>query len=423
MRKHIFLFSLLLAFLSACNEESVGQYPIDNVAPGPVSNVSVKETFGGGVILNYTIPNDADLQGVIANFTLDTGKEMSVMVSGYAREITLEGFANATEHTAELRTMDKSRNLSEPVIVTFTPKRAPIFDVYESLKINSDFGGAKFTWENPEMKDIIVSISKPLTDGSDVEENLQIFYSSAPEGEGFVRGLSVEPVLLSATITDKYGNTTEKKSQECIPLYEEKIQSTKYWKKWNGDPAIPYKQYSGSYPITEMWDGKKQTEGGDKGNMFHLPAGDPMPVRFTFDMGQIYTLSRMKLAQRNLGGWAFEHGNPKRFQVYGSLNSNVGLNETDPERQWIFLGEFNSFKPSGLPLGEASVEDEAIAAEGEDFTFPIELATDVRYIRFDILETWGGTEMVHIAELEFWGQPEGYSLDNGGEEETVTNKK
>ena len=69
------------------------------------------------------------------------------------------------------------------------------------------------------------------------------------------------------------------------------------------------------------------------------------------------------------------------------------------------------------------MEDERIAAEGEDFTFPIELATDVRYIRFDILETWGGTEMVHIAELEFWGQPEGYSLDNGGEEETVTNKK
>ena len=130
----------------------------------------------------------------------------------------------------------------------------------------------------------------------------------------------------------------------------------------------------------------------------------------------------MKVAQRALG-WAFEHGNPKRFQVYGSLNSNVSVDATEPERQWIFLGEFNSFKPSGLPLEQASAEDEAIANEGEDFTFPIELATEVRYIRFDILETWGGTEMVHISELEMWGQPEGYSQDNGGKEENETNKK
>ena len=70
-----------------------------------------------------------------------------------------------------------------------------------------------------------------------------------------------------------------------------------------------------------------------------------------------------------------------------------------------------------MPLGEASPEDEAIANEGEDFTFPLELATEVRYIRFDILETWGGTEMVHISELEFWGQPEGYSPEGNQEEE------
>ena len=422
MKKHIFLFSLLLASLSACNEESVGQYPTDNVAPGPVTNIGVKETFGGGVTLTYTIPDDADLQGVIANYTLDTGKQMSVMVSGYAREITIEGFATETEHTAELRAMDKSRNLSEPVIAKFTPKRAPIFDVYETLKINSDFGGAKFSWENPEMKDIIVSVSRPLSEGSNVEEDLQNFYSSAPIGEGFVRGLDATPVTLNVVISDQYGNTTDKKSQECLPLYEEKINGTKYWKKWNGDPAIPYKQYSSSYPIEKMWDGIKMGPANDSKNMFHLPAGSPFPVRFTFDMNQIYKLSRMKVAQRALG-WAFEHGNPKRFQVYGSLNSNVSVDATDPERQWIFLGEFNSFKPSGLPLEQASAEDEAIANEGEDFTFPIELAAEVRYIRFDILETWGGTEMVHISELEMWGQPEGYSPNNGGEEKNVTNKK
>lgn len=422
MKKHTLLFSILLASLSACNEESVGQYPTDNIAPGPVTNITVKEIFGGGVKLAYTIPDDADLQGIIANYTLDTGRQVSVMVSSYTREITLEGFATETEHSAELRAIDKSRNLSEPVIAKFTPKRAPIFDVYESLKINSDFGGAKFTWENPEMKDIIVSVSKPISKGSEVEEDLQNFYSSAPSGEGFVRGLDAVPVTLNVVISDQYGNTTEKKTQECLPLYEEKIQSTTYWKKWNGDKAIPYKQYSGSYPIEKMWDGIKMGPANDSKNMFHLPAGSPFPVRFTFDMNQVYKLSRMKVAQRALG-WAFEHGNPKRFQVYGSLNSNVSVDATEPERQWIFLGEFTSFKPSGLPLEQASAEDEAIANEGEDFTFPIELATEVRYIRFDILETWGGTEMVHISELEMWGQPEGYSQEKEGKEKNETHKK
>lgn len=423
MKKHILLFSLLLASLSACKEESVGQYPIDSIVPSPVTNVTVKEVFGGGITLTYTIPDDPDLQGITATYTLDTGKQISTMVSSYTREITLEGFAMDIEHTAELRAIDKSNNLSEPVVVKFTPKRAPIFDVYETLKINSDFGGAKFTWENPEMKDIIVSVSKPISDSSEVEEDIQNFYSSAPVGEGFIRGLNAVPVTLSVIISDQYGNSTEKKSEKCLPLYEEKIQSTKYWKKWNGDPEIPYKQYSSSYPITKIWDGIKMGPSGDTKNMFHLPAGTPYPVRFTFDMGQIYKLSRMKVAQRSLGNWEFTHGNPKRFQVYGSLNSNAALGATEPERQWIFLGEFNSFKPSGLPLGKISVEDEVVAREGEDFTFPIELATDVRYIRFDILETWGGTEMVHISELEMWGQPEGYSLDNGSKEEKEINKK
>lgn len=410
MKKYIILFSALLALFNSCQEESVGQYPIDGIAPAPITNVVIKEVFGGGVVLGYAIPDDPDFQGVKAVYTLDTGKEVSVMVSAYSREIILEGFATATEHTALLYSVDKSRNESQPVTVKFTPARSPIFDVFESLKISDDFGGAKLTWENPEMKDIIVSVSKPIAEGSDVEEEVTNFYSSAPLGEGFVRGFDAVPVTFNVVISDQYGNQTETKTQDCLPLYEEKIQSTTYWTRWNGDPEIPYRQYSSSYPIEKMWDGVNMAAGGSN-NFFHTPAGYPFPVRFTFDMRQVYKLSRMKVYQRG-SGWAYEHGNPKRFQVYGSLNSRVHINATDPDEQWIFLGEFESFKPSGLPLEQASPEDEARGPGGEDFTFPIELATEVRYIRFDVLETWGGTEMIHISELEMWGQPEGYETNS-----------
>lgn len=414
MKKHILFLGLALAFMTSCNEESVGQYPIDNIAPGPVSNVTTKEVFGGGVTLAYTIPDDPDLMGVMAKYTLDTGKEMSVMVSGYAREITLEGFASATEHSAILYAIDKSQNLSEAVTVKFTPKRAPIFDVYETLKVTSDFGGAKLTWQNPEMKDIIVSVSTPITEGSDVLEDVQNFYSSGADGLAAVRGFEAKPVTFFVTISDQYGNKTDALSQDCLPLYEEKIDGTKYWKKWNGDPNIPYMQYSKSYPITKLWDGINMAAKGASNNFFHTPGGQPFPVRFTFDMRQVYTLSRMKVYQRG-NGWAYEHGNPKRFEVYGSKSQNVSMTATNPDDQWIFLGYFESYKPSGLPLEQASQEDELRGPGGEEFTFPVELATDVRYIRFDILETWGGTEMIHISELEMWGQPEGYGEGNGEE--------
>ena len=110
MKKHILLFSLLAFCLAACEEESVGQYPTDSEAPGSVSNVVVKEVFGGGVTLSYTIPDDPDLQGVMAEYTLDTGEKISTIVSGYAREITIEGFATATEHEATLRAVERASN-------------------------------------------------------------------------------------------------------------------------------------------------------------------------------------------------------------------------------------------------------------------------------------------------------------------------
>ena len=416
MKKIIVLLSICTGMLVSCQEEYIGQYPTDGQAPGQVTNVTTKSVFGGGVILSYTIPDDPDLQGVKAVYTLDTGKEVSTMVSAYSREIMLEGFASPTEHTARLYSVDKSQNESEPVTVTFTPLRSPIFDVFESLKISSDFGGAKLTWENPEMKDVIVNVSKAITEGSDVQEDVQNFYSSAPAGEGFIRGFDAVPVTFNVSISDKYGNKTETISQEVLPLYEEQIDGKTYWTKWNGDPDIPYRQYSKSYPITKLWDGKTMAA-STSSNFFHTPAGYPFPVRFTFDMRQVYKLSRMKVYQRG-GTWVYTHGNPKRFQVYGSLSPHASISAESPEDQWIFLGEFESFKPSGLPLGQYTPEDSDRGAGGEDFTFPIELATEVRYIRFDVLETWGGTEMIHISELEMWGQPEGY---NAGSENNSEN--
>jgi len=405
--KRIAIFSVLAlaAALSfcACEEESIGQYPIDSIPPGPVTDVTVKEVFGGGAVISFQIPEDPDLMGIIASYTLDTGKETEVMVSSYATELTVKGFAEPVEHTVTLRAIDKSRNISTPVVITVTPNRSPIYEVFETLTMYDDFGGMQVQWENPERQDVIVSVFKPIAEGSDMMEDVTNFYSSEKEGSGYVRGFT-EPQMFFVSVSDSYGNKTDMVSKYVNPLYEEEIESNKFWKKWNPSD-IPYKQYSKSYPIEKLWDNITM-ENSSSSNFFHTPAGSDFPVRFTFDMQQVYKLSRMKVYHRGQQ-WVYKHGNPKVFSVYGSLSNNVKMDSADPETQWIFLGRFYSVKPSGLPVGEYTPEDQARGGGGEEFNFPLQYSTNVWYIRFDIEETWGGTEMIHISEIKMWGQPDG----------------
>lgn len=389
-----------LAFC-ACEEESIGQYPVDSVAPGPVSEVAVKEVFGGGAVISFQIPEDPDLMGIIASYTLDTGKETEVMVSSYATELTVKGFAEPVEHPVTIRTIDKSRNLSEPVTIMVTPKRGAIYDVFESLAMYNDFGGMQIQWENPERQDVIVSVSKPIAEDSDLLEDVSNFYSSEKTGAANVRGF-VDPQMFYVSVSDAYGNKTDMVSKYITPMYEEEIEGNKYWKKWNPSD-IPYVQYSKSYPIEKLWDNITM-EVSTSSNFFHTPAGGTFPVRFTFDMQQVYQLSRMKVYHRGQS-WVYRHGNPKVFSVYGSLSNNVKVDSANPETQWIFLGRFYSVKPSGLPVGEYTNEDLAKGGGGEEYNFPLQYSVPVRYIRFDVEETWGGTEMIHISELRMWGQP------------------
>ena len=75
-------------------------------------------------------------------------------------------------------------------------------------------------------------------------------------------------------------------------------------------------------------------------------------------------------------------------------------------QKWIFLGEFDTVKPSGLPYGQNSEEDlKAAHVDGIEYVLPVEFAVPVRYIRMDVLETWGNTTAIHIAELTFWENP------------------
>ena len=64
----------------------------------------------------------------------------------------------------------------------------------------------------------------------------------------------------------------------------------------------------------------------------------------------------------------------------------------------VLFREFESIKPSGLPLGQVSDDDIRYAWEnGEEWNVPLE-APAIRYIRFVAQETWGNASAVQMLE-------------------------
>src|SRR3546814_20218598 len=115
-----------------------------------------------------------------------------------------------------------------------------------------------------------------------------------------------------------------------------------------------------------------------------------MPQHVTFDLGVKAKLGRYQLWQRGVvsqKSLLYAGGSPRIWEVWGS-------NDPDPmggEGGWVKLLECEMIKPSGRPLGNNTLEDEEVALAGHDFTFQLD-APPVRYLRFKILETWGGSE-------------------------------
>jgi hypothetical protein len=140
-----------------------------------------------------------------------------------------------------------------------------------------------------------------------------------------------------------------------------------------------------NWELPYLWD--KST--GEPG--FHTP-GQDFPIWFTIDLGNPTELARLKLWQRTSS--LYNYGNPKVFEIWGTNSPNSNGDYSG----WTKIASFTSIKPSGLPAGQNSAEDETFAGQGESFTF-VPGNVPVRYIRFKILETWGATNYFHALEI------------------------
>lgn len=139
-----------------------------------------------------------------------------------------------------------------------------------------------------------------------------------------------------------------------------------------------------------LWDGKV-TEGNG-----YRTSESSLPLHFSFDLGVTAVLHEMKIWQRQVN--VYNRGNFKKFEIWGSTNPAVDGSFTG----WTKLLDGESIKPSELPLGSLLQSDINYANAGELFKFP-EGTPPVRYIRFNVLQTWSSTLNTYIMEASFWG--------------------
>ena len=387
--------------LTGCGQDDrIGLDATDNIAPGLPSNIKV-ENINGGAIISYTPPKDDDLLCVVASYMIN-GKERTTKASPYVNKLTVEGFGKVGDYQVTLKSIDKSRNESEPLSVTISPLTPPVEFIYNSLKVENSFGGVSLTWENPTRENIILEVFKK-DDGEWI--SLENFYSSVLNGVAKIRNLAAEPITLGYRIQDRWENYSQMMEKESTPLYEEEL-SKSLFKEVNPLPG-DCEAMSG-LPIRNIWQGDYNME------CFHNITNTTNPAigrTITFDMGQVAKVSRFKMYQRRgndpVNVWAYDHNNLKKYVIYGceALTDNMYLGGEVKEdgikyptfEGWTKIMEVECYKPSGSDNPTKTNEDLEYIENGDEHEIPLD-APNFRYIRIYMLENWsGGTCLLYTS--------------------------
>lgn len=390
---------LLVVIVTSCQEEFRGQYPIDNISPKPVFNVTV-ENLPGAVKIDYEIPDETDILYVKAEYELSGGNHVFQKSSIFNNSMLIKGFSKSKKSTLLLYTVDRSQNVSEPVRVDIEPLDSPIYDIRNSLTVIESFGGVRVNWDNPLREEIMVGVlTKDSITGQ--FENRENFYSSEMMANRSVRGMDSTLITIGVFVRDIYMNFTDTLVLDVRPIFEEEIP------KSNFSPLpLPsfVRLFNNNSTLQKIWDGNIFDE--TNYNYLYINPGNPMMPFFTFDMKVTAKFSRSKFWPRLR--YAYTLHSPKIWEWWGTNDEVVARNNEDLNWEsnpaWTKLMRCESKRPSGLDEGAPlTSEDTEYIEAGEEFEFPIE-APAVRYVRFKLISSWSGSDGVNLQEVQFWGQ-------------------
>jgi len=361
--------------------------------------------------------------------------------------ITLEGYPDTNEYQIELIAVDKSGNVSEPVLATIKPLTPPVDIVRETVSTIPTFGGVYVKWQNEFRKDVVVTLYLLSPTGEPILYDAH--YSSAEDGYTTFRGLDTIKQAFRIEMHDRWNHYTAPYDFELTPLFEEEIPGRNrttdvyIWSqygfadgtcKYRGD-VYKTRTYGNTVfarihnnnlmESTDNWDTEANSlsyfiDGGSSGLLF--------PFHFTIDMGERRaSYSRIKYWIRDRDPlysattfiefeiWATN--NPKDITTIGNGSIEDNLKYWTP---WEVIGGTDAWKndweqiavcnlnfPSGTPNTSVRVtrdDDIAFIRNGVDFDIKPEYADKpFRYVRFVIKKTNTGSPQCMISELKFFG--------------------
>ena len=389
------VYSLIcLLLILGCTEEEHSAYGSDGTPPGPVVITSV-ENRAGGAIIRFTPPTNQDLLYIKGAYSDENGISKQVIVSSVIDTLSIIGFGQSGDYSVDVTAVDTGDNESEAVTTIISPLEAPIHAILESIEGAQDFGGINISYLNPTRAEVSLNMSIINSEGNQVFK--ESFYTSQANSSYSFRGYDPVPTTFIIYVEDRWGNQTITKTLETTPLQDVFLDKGYFSiQPMPGDES--FSEYG--FSANQMWDGSWSSQ-WNCGHTSFLA----LPHQLTISLGQTVKLNRFKLYQRG-GTELYKHGNPKRFKIYGRENlDNLPIySPENPGDGWILLGEFESFKPSGLPPGSNTEEDYLFQDNGEDFVFGYDAQQyNIKYIRFVNLESWNNQMVSVIGELSFWG--------------------
>lgn len=393
----VFFLSAGITAISCSKEEY--KEPLEKNAAIPEKLLDVKvDNAPGGAKITYGIPNDPNILYVKAAYTLASGVQKVSKSSFYANSIMVEGYADTLEHEVELYTVSRSQIESDPLEVKIKPLKAPIYKVFNSIKIKNAFGGYNLTAQNPDSADVDILVLKKNELGEFEVDNNKSVFTSATGIDSKIRGLDTINYNFKYVVMDKWGNSTDTLAQNIKPLYETEIPKEDFDAlELPGDAP----QVTNGARLEFAWNGRV---GWPNTSFTDQSRGGPDPHMVTFDIGMEAKLSRIKIIPYR------EYFTPpqyfylttlKRFEIYGSTDPSL---DGELDESWILLGYFELEKPSGSPYGQDTPEDRLYAAKGIDFEFDVDLPK-VRYLRVRCLENYGGGTAQSMNEIYVFGDP------------------
>ncbi|WP_316818868.1 DUF4959 domain-containing protein [Pedobacter nyackensis] len=403
----ILLFiGLITVGMLSCAKDDGEREPVskDMTKPDVVTNLKV-DNYKGGANITYDLPASENILYVLARYEIRNGVSRETKSSYYTDTITVEGFAKAQEYEVTLYTVSRANVMSDPVKVKVSPKKPVFREVRDGLALTADFGGINVKTVNSSKKEIgiLLLTYDPSTKAMEIQDQ---YYTRDEQVDYSIRGFNADPRDFAVCVIDKYGNVSDTLQVKLSPLFEEMLKKSLFTE--NRLPLDTKLYTANNWPVSGVWDGVTDLSAPG----WHTLPGESPPFTMTFNVGRSYQLSRFVLWERS-GEYAYGHGNPKVFSLWGSNARNpadVQLPVSAPEGtvlgDWINLGNYNyPMPPSGLSPSSVNASDRAFVEAGVNFN--VKPGTPpVHFLRVAVAQTWSGGTICHFMEISLYGSPQ-----------------